>query len=310
MGFTLKQLRYFEAALRNGSIATAAVEMNISRSSITAAIDLIEKSVNADLFRRVPAKGIVPTEIGLAVGERVTAFLEQEKLFQADLKSITGDPTGTLRLGCYAPAASFILPPILSQIAQVYPGIRIDIVEGDMDKLTKLVLSGAVDLTMMYEYGPASSLLFEKLFEAPPWALLPLSYPLASHCEVTLSELAPLPMILLDLTTTQNYFTSLFTDLGLQPNVVHSTKSSSVIRGLVANEMGYSILNICGPHDRDQTNGYRAAAIKDACLAPAFGIAFAPSLEGSVIVSAVREIGRELAGQGAFDHLLMTRRKR
>jgi len=41
MGFTLKQLRYFEAALRNGSIATAAVEMNISRSSITAAIYLL-----------------------------------------------------------------------------------------------------------------------------------------------------------------------------------------------------------------------------------------------------------------------------
>jgi len=310
MSLTLKQLRYFEAALRNGSIATAAEEMNISKSSITAAIDLIEKSVNTDLFRRVPAKGIIPTEIGLAVGERVTAFLEQEKLFRADLKSITDDPTGTLRLGCYAPTASFILPPILSQIARIYPGIRIDIIEGDMDKLTKLVLSGAVDLAMMYEYDSARSLLFEKLFEAPPWALLPLHYPLASQCEVTLSELAPLPMILLDLITTQNYFKSLFTDRGLQPNVVYSTKSSSVIRGLVANEMGYSILNICGPYDRDQTNGYSAVAIKDDCLAPAFGITFAPSLEGSVIVSAVREIGRELAGNGAFDHLLMTHQNR
>lgn len=305
MSFTLKQLRYFDSALRNGSIATAANEMNISKSSITAAIDLIEKSVQADLFRRVPAKGIVPTEIGLAVGERVTAFLEQEKLFRADLQSITGDPTGTLRLGCYAPAAPFVLPPMLAKIAETYPGIRIDLVEGDLDQVTKLVLSGAVDLAMMYEYEKANSLVFEDLFEAPPWALLPENSPLAGKDQVSLADLAPLPMILLDLETTRNYITGLFSDVGLKPNVVHSTKSSSVIRGLVANGMGYSILNICGPVDRGRFNGYHAAAIKDECFAPKLGFMFSPSLQGSLIVRVVREIGQELAEAGAFEPLLL-----
>ena len=39
---TLKQLRYVEGADRLGSITNAAEEMNISQSSITAAINMLE----------------------------------------------------------------------------------------------------------------------------------------------------------------------------------------------------------------------------------------------------------------------------
>ncbi len=70
MNITLKQLRYFDAALRFGSIARAAEDLNISQSSITAAIDQIERTIGAELFRRIPAKGVVATRIGEQVGER------------------------------------------------------------------------------------------------------------------------------------------------------------------------------------------------------------------------------------------------
>lgn len=305
MNFTLKQMRYFDAALRCGSIARAATEMNISQSSITAAIDMIEQSIGADLFRRVPAKGIVPTQVGKQVGERVAKFLEQTRIFEADLMSMGGDPTGTLRLGCYAPTAPYVLPPILSRIAQRYPGIRIDLAEGDMVKMADLLVSGSVDLALTYQQDPVGSLPFDSLFKAFPWALLPVGSPLSRRQTVSLHDLADLPMILLDLPLTEEYFRSLFEALDLQPNVVHSTKSSSVLRGLVASDFGYSILNICGPNDRDGRNGYCALPISDAGVAPEFGVAYVAALEGSAVVEAVRRIAGELTAEGAFEHLLM-----
>ncbi|SPJ29706.1 LysR substrate-binding domain-containing protein [Falsiruegeria mediterranea] len=305
MNFTLKQLRYFDAALRNGSIARAAVEMNISQSSITAAIDMIEQCVGAELFRRVPAKGIVATQVGKRVGDRVSAFLDTARVFESDLMSLTGDPTGTLRLGCYAPTAPYVLPPILSRLAQRYPGIRIELAEGDMTTMADLLHSGGVDLALTYQKDPVKGLPFDQLFEAHPWALLPNSSPLASKPSVSLHDLAELPMILLDLPLTEEYFCSLFEELGLEPNVVHSTKSSSVLRGLVASEFGYSILNICGPNDRDGRNGYRALPISDSFFSPALGLAYVEGLKGSAIVSAVRNITRELKAECAFDHLIM-----
>jgi DNA-binding transcriptional LysR family regulator len=54
MNFTLKQLRYVEAAGRLGSIAKAAVEVSISQSSITASIDALEASLDYALFVRTP----------------------------------------------------------------------------------------------------------------------------------------------------------------------------------------------------------------------------------------------------------------
>ena len=45
MNFTLKQLRYVEATGRLGSIANAATELNISQSSISAAIGALESQI-------------------------------------------------------------------------------------------------------------------------------------------------------------------------------------------------------------------------------------------------------------------------
>lgn len=305
MHFTLKQLRYFDSALRNGSIARAAEEMNISQSSITAAIDLIEQSIGAELFRRIPAKGLVPTPAGTQVGGRVTAFLEQARIFESDLMSLAGDPTGTLRMGCYAPTAPYVLPPLLKRLAQSYPDIRIDLTEGDLHSIEDLLKTGAVDLALTYRRGMPEDGSFVPLFEARPWAILPASSPMAGRSEVTMAELAPMPMIVLDLPGATDYFLSLFETAALTPNIVHRTKSSSVLRGLVSSEFGYSILNICGPNDRDGRAGYVALPIADELEAPPFGVAYAAPLQNSAIVRAVLRTGETLVEDGAWDYLLM-----
>lgn len=88
---------------------------------------------------------------------------------------------------------------------------------------------------------------------------------------------------------------------------MHSTTSSTVLRGLVASNLGYSILNICDANDRDGSNGYVALPIEDDCEAPEFGVAYVAGLEGSALVQAVREIAADLVTEGAFQHLLLQR---
>jgi DNA-binding transcriptional LysR family regulator len=305
MRFTIKQMRYFDAALRNGSIARAAEEMNISQSSITAAIDLIEQTIGVELFRRVPAKGILPTPTGAQVGQRVASFLEQARLFESDLMSLTGDPTGTLRMACYAPTAPYVLPPILKRIAQSYPDIRIDLTEGDMISIDELLKSGAVDVALTYRFALPHDRFFAPLFKAQPWAILPENSPLAQVETVTLAQLAPLPMIVLDLPGATEYFLGLFEARGLSANVVHRTKSSSVLRGLVSAQFGYSILNICGPSDRDGSAGYVVRPLVGMLESPVFGVAYAAPLQNSAIVRAVLRTRDELVAEGAMDHLLM-----
>lgn len=304
MRFTLKQLKYVDAALRTGSIARAAVEMNISQSSITSAIDLIEQTTGAELLRRMPAKGVVPTDKGLEVGKRVQEFLEQARIFESDLLTLTGDPAGTLRLACYAPTAPYVLPPILKRISEQYPQIRIELKEGDMHSITELLNSGAVDLALTYRRETPDTQPFERMFRATPIALIPDVSPLARQRDVDLSELVEMPMILLDLPGTHAYFTGLFQAKGLRAQIAHTTKSSSVLRGLVGSNFGYALMNICGPNDREGQNGYVARPIRGQHDAPQYGVAYTNASQRSALVRTVLETCKEIAASGGFDHLL------
>lgn len=303
MHFTLKQLRYFDAALRTGSIAKAADEMNISQSSITAAINQMEDLIGLDLFRRIPAKGIVPTDEGRAVGARVADFMEQARTFENDLMSMAGTPSGNLHLACYAPSAPFILPRLLKKVTEAHPQIRIDLKEGDMPLISEFMSAGSVDLALTYRRSLPEGAPFLPLFRARPFALIPESWELANKAAVQLEELSDLPMIMLDLPTAQPYFKSIFERDGRPMNVTHTTKSSSVLRGLVAANFGFSILNIYGQTDRTGMAGYVARPILGDVEEPLFGIAYTTASRRSPIVQAVLEIAENLAKNNAFADL-------
>ena len=103
---TIKQLRYVEAAGRTGSIAAAATDMNISQSSITAAIDALEAETGYDLFTRVPAKGLMITSAGQQCIALITDFLGDFREFESELGAIGGTSSGVIRLACFAAAAA------------------------------------------------------------------------------------------------------------------------------------------------------------------------------------------------------------
>lgn len=305
MNFTLKQMRYLVTVLHRGSIAQAAKELHISQSSIVAAIDQMEDTMGQQLFRRIPAKGLVPTDLGRAVAARIETFLDEARVLESDLMSLTGNPVGTLRIGCYAPAAPYVLPPILKAIRADYPDIRIELKEGDMHSMNDMLAEGVVDLTLTYKREAPERQPFEAMFRAAPWALIPLDSPLSLQPSVALEELAALPMILLDLAGTHRYFLGMFEARGLTPVIAHTTKSSLVLRGLVGAGFGFSLLNICGPQDRDGSGGYQARPVRGQIDSPRFGVAYTASSGRSTLVQSVLETCRDVARAGAFSHLIM-----
>lgn len=303
MNITLKQLRYFDAVIRYGSIAKAAEEMHISQSSVTAAVDQIEQTVGADLFRRIPAKGVVPTRIGELTGQRAAEFLEQARIFEADLMSITGEPKGVLRLACYEPTAPYVLPPLLKRIAERYPDLSIDISEGDMGDIDESLRAGKTDVALTYRRETHPDTRFTSFFSARPWVIVPESWAISKEPHLSLQDLVEHPMILLDLQGTMRYFMGLFDAEGLHPNISHRTRSGAVLRGLVAAQLGYSILNICGPDDRTENAGYVAVPLEGQVDTPMFGAAHVAQLDQSAMVRAVVTTGRALAREGEYDDL-------
>ncbi|MGH1576581.1 LysR family transcriptional regulator [Planktotalea sp.] len=305
MNFTLKQLRYVEASGRLGSIANAATELNISQSSITAAIGALESQLGFDLFKRTPAKGIRVTPAGQKALRLIRAFIIQSRHFETEMISIGGATTGNLRVSCYATAAPSFLPPILKSFKVSHPSTSITLLEGNMEATLAYLVNGEADLAFAYDLMTDTRHDFTPLFGAPPHALLAADDPLTKNESVSLFELIDRPMVMLDLPRTRDYFSSIFEPLGLQPNVAHSTRSAEIVRALVSGGHGYSIMNICPPGYRHADSPVCAMPIRDGLQVPVFGIMTPSGLRQPNIVQAFIDQCVGLAAKGSFDEIIV-----
>jgi DNA-binding transcriptional LysR family regulator len=303
VNFTLKQLRYVEATGRLGSIANAANELNISQSSITAAIGSLESQIGFDLFVRTPAKGISVTPAGQETLKLIRKFITQSRQFESEVIAIGGDATGSVRIACYATAAPSFLPPILKNFKTNYPNTSIKFLEGNMDTIMMYLKNGEADLAFTYEDTREDRQDFTPLFAAPPYALLAADDPLAQGASVCLADLADEPMIMLDLPHTQSYFTGIFEKAGLKPNLVHSTRSVEIVRALVSGGHGFSLLNICPPDYRGNDIRFRAVPIRDDVNVPVFGIVTPADTRQPRIVTAFIDQCIDLKNAGVFEKI-------
>ncbi len=303
----MKQLRYVEAAGRLGSIANAAGELNISQSSVTAAIDGFEERVGYTIFSRMPAKGIVATPTGREVLTLVRGFLDQAQHFASDLASIAGTSTGVLRMACYVTVAPYVIPGMLRSFTRNNPGIRIDLREGDMVSINELLQNGEVDLACTFDGMLSERTPFLPLFEARPFAVLAADHPLALKQAVTLAELCEMPMVLLDLPASREYFLDLFQSQGLKPKISHSTRSAESVRGLVAGGFGFSILNVCTPDEVRGRSGFVCRPLVDDARAPQLGVAHLDGIRMPKVVSSFLDQCRIFRDEGGFHHLTLNR---
>lgn len=305
LNYTLKQLRYVESAARSGSIAGAAAELSISQSSVTSAIDALEQELGYDLFIRTPAKGIRSTPLGAEALNAIRRFMHQSRNFEAELHAVAGIARGSVRIACYATAAPAFLPIILRSLTEKFPEISITVLEGTLDGVMDYLNEGEADLAFSYERYIDPRHRFEPLFSAPPYALVPLDDPIAQSGRTTLAELTKRPLILLDLPGARDYYMTLFESAGFKLNIAHTTRSSEILRALVAGGFGVSFLNIRPLDYREGESRYRIVPITDGGEPPAFGIVTISSTGHTGIVKAFVNNCLELKDKGAFEHILV-----
>jgi DNA-binding transcriptional LysR family regulator len=307
MRYTLKQLRYLEATARLRSITAAAGEFSISPSSIAAAIDGIESELSQPLFNRNPSKGVVPTRFGGEFLKHVRELLQSHSRFEQALSGINENIEGSISMGCFTPIAPIILPLVLKIVSEAHPNLTIQIIEGDADNMAELLKTDKIDLALTYSLGLPDSFYFQSLFYAPPHIALSTSHPLASRQSVELEELADEPLILLNLDRTRSYMLDLFDQCGLKPNILYLSRSSEMVRSLVAAEFGYSIFNVKPRTKQTYTMGDLVRIpLPSRHLAPEFGIIHHGMNRLTRVSQAVIEACVRLKSENIFQDFVVT----
>lgn len=303
MKFTLKQLRYLESAGRCRSVTDAAQELGISQSSILAALGSFESEIGNKLFLRNPANRLEPTKAGLQILERVQGLLEQFKSLEMRIAGVGNGKYGALRIASFISTSNHVLPMTLRGFVRDHAEISMEILTGDIAEISEFLESGKAHLALSFHMW-RRNFEFIPLFSSRSHAVVSTNDELAGRTSVSLSDLAPKPMILIDIPQGIEFVKELFHSRGLTPNIRYTTRSVEHIRALIGAGLGYAIMNIAIGEDEQQGRGVTLRPISDEIADMEVGISVIPGVRQPPAAQLFIDHCLYLSQTGAYDCLV------
>jgi DNA-binding transcriptional LysR family regulator len=259
--YSLRQLRYFVTTVECGSVAEASRKLYIAQPSISTAVKGLEESFGVQLLIRHHAQGVSLTPGGARFYRKAQELLRMAKEFEQNALADNDVVAGHIDIGCFETVAPLYLPKLIAGFRERYPGVEINVHDGEQQELVQGLTGGRFDLTIFYEHDLDGTIETEPLMPPQrPYALLPEGHRFAGQEQVSLRDLALEPMILLDVLPSRTYFVSIFEELGLTPNIIFSSPSIEMVRGMVGQGFGFSVLVTRPQHDMTY-DGKRVVAV-------------------------------------------------
>ncbi|MDX2215982.1 MAG: LysR family transcriptional regulator [Oculatellaceae cyanobacterium bins.114] len=190
----LSQLRAVVAVADCQNFSEAALSLNLNQSSISYAIAALEDELGVPLFVR-GRHGATVTPAGEKITRYAREVLHLIEMMQREAnlqKSLQG---GQVRIAAFRSIASHILPPVIVQFRQEFPGVELQLVEGNHGSDIAAALRehradiGFIELPTYEEFDTWEFMRDEYVVLLPPGV--------APRCDLlTWDELAALPLIL------------------------------------------------------------------------------------------------------------------
>lgn len=280
--YTLRQLKYFVTTVEAGSVAEASRQLYIAQPSVSIAIKGLEESFGVKLFIRHHAQGVSLTPSGTRFYRKAQELLRMAHEFEQNALADNDVVTGQIDIGCFETVAPLYLPQLIAGFLELYPGVNIRIRDGDQHELVQGLTAGTIDLAFLYDHDLDNTIETEPLMPPQkPYVLLPENHRFASQAQVSLRDLCLEPMILLDVHPSRTYFLSLFHELGLTPKIVFGSPSIEMVRGMVGQGFGFSLL-VTRPHSECTYDGKKVVTIEIAETVALSGLATARLKRGQL----------------------------
>jgi len=293
---TLRQLAYFRAAARAGSISGAAESEHVSRSSIAAAIDDLERVLGLPLCVRTKATGLELTPAGEDVLARASDILTRA----AELERLGkgAGPSGTVTVGCFPSLAPTVMATAWAAMARRHPDVALHVVSAGRDEIVDMILNGQVDCGLAYNLQTYPGLAATTIYDTEMHVILSADHPLAAQRIVEAEDLVDQPLILMDVSPSVEDTMAYFDAHGMTPRILTRTSNFEFIRSLVARGIGYSLF-IQRPRNR---MSYEGRPLVARSLSPrphreSATLAWRADREPSAATLALRDVLRDAAGE-------------
>ena len=176
----LRQLRYFLALAEHRHFGRAAEALHITQPSLSQQIKALEADLDTILFDR-SQRHVELTPDGavlLPYAQRIVGLAEDVRAELADQKDLN---RGHIRLGATPTLGGYLLPKLLWQFHQRFPGLDLTITEDGSDRLAQQLDEGQLDLALLVEGPKVENMAFEFLLQERIFVGLPQEHPLSKR---------------------------------------------------------------------------------------------------------------------------------
>lgn len=142
------QLKYFLKIAELGSVSAASRQLYIAQPALSHQVAALEKELEVELFTRT-VKGVQLTPAGEKLVHHAGLILRQVENARADVISDAVSPRGEVRLVVDASKVYTLLPLLVTETAQRFPEVQLNVFEAMSLMAAQHIADGTVDLGLI-----------------------------------------------------------------------------------------------------------------------------------------------------------------
>jgi DNA-binding transcriptional LysR family regulator len=236
----LRQIRYVLAVAEERSFSRAAARLHLAQPSLSQQIAKLENMLGVLLFHRLP-QHIELTDAGLRFVQVARELVDQAEGLEREMRSYANGETGRLLVGSLPITGAYVLPRVIPDFTQRFPGVELKLVEDTSSQLEQLLVRGKIDISLLTMPISDPNLEILPAIHEEIYLAVPPGHPLAQEREVDLATLSDQPFILLkEGQGFRKISLSLCEQAGFHPKIVFESSNIQTVQSLVAAGMGLS----------------------------------------------------------------------
>ena len=296
----LKQLEYFVRVAELGSFTRAAAVLNIAQPALSRQVRLLEVELRQNLLVR-NGRGASPTEAGKLLLAHGRGILHQVDRAKEELGRVRGALAGRVAIGLPTSVAKVLTVPLTRAFRQRLPEASLSISEGLSASMLDGLLTGRLDLAVLYNAAPSPDIELTPLVEEDLYLVLPAAEampPAALEAGVTLRELAGRPLVI---PSRPNAIRMLvegeLANIGCKPHIALEIDGVTAILDLVADGAGCAVLSRNAVTTSAQAGALRLCRVHSPRLRTRLSVAISAQRPATLTQQAMRELITQLTTQ-------------
>lgn len=239
----LRHLEAFRAVMLAGTVVGAAHLLSVTQPGVSRTIGLLELRLGYALFER-RGRRLVPTAEAEALYREIEQVYSGIERIAQVAQDIRFQRAGALRIATLPALAQWLVPQAIARFLSERPKVTVFVQSLPSRQIAELVSTRQFDVGVVELPLSRPGIEIDPLEPVQSMAVLPAAHRLAKNKMISLRDLAGERMILLSQHSYVRYqIDDAFSTVGVAPEVVIETPSSSIACAMVAAGAGITLVS-------------------------------------------------------------------